>query len=58
MTEAERIEEWVRHFKVCHLKVNALCAVLENDGEQILLKVLKKLGMESTLELIKAEKKR
>lgn len=58
MTEAERIEEWVRHYKTCLLKMNALRAVLENDGEQMLQKVLKKLGLASALDLVKAETER
>jgi hypothetical protein len=58
MTESERIEEWVRHFKVCHLKINALEAVLVNDGEQILAKVLKRLGLASSLDLVKESVKK
>ena len=58
MTEAERIEEWLRHFKVCHLKVNALEAVLVNDGEKMLGKVLRRLGLESSLDLIKESVKK
>ncbi len=53
MTESERIEEWLRHYKVCHLKMNALCAVLENDGEQMLSKVLRRLGLERSLDLVR-----
>ena len=58
MNETERIEEWVRHFRVCHLKVNALEAVLVNDGEAMLSKVLRKLGLEQSLNLIKESVKK
>jgi hypothetical protein len=55
LNESEKIEEWIRHYKSCHLKMNALQAILKNDGEQMLQKVLKKLGLASASDVIKAE---
>lgn len=38
--------------------MNALLAVLENDGEKMLAEVLKALGLESALDLVKDAKER
>jgi hypothetical protein len=47
--------EWVRFYKQSPLKynMNALLAVLENDGEAMLLSVLKSLGLTQSLALVK-----
>lgn len=54
MRDTERIGEWVRYCKVAGLKMNALLAVLENDGERVLGEVLKQLGLESASDVVKA----
>ncbi len=54
MTESERVEDWVRHYSVCLLKMNALQAVLANDGERVLQEVLKRLKLQSALDVVKA----
>lgn len=51
---SERKAEWVRHYKVCNLKMNALLAVLENDGEKMLSDVLKEVGLASAVDVVKA----
>lgn len=56
MNESERLEEWVRCYRASLLKLNALQAVLENDGEQMLEKVLKRLGLASASDVVKATK--
>lgn len=53
MTEAEKVEDWIRHYNVCLLKMNALRAVLEHDGEKILSEVLKRLGMSTAIDVVK-----
>ena len=53
MSESEKVAEWVRWYRASHLKMNALCAVLENDP-RLLPKVLKELGLESALDVISA----
>lgn len=52
-SDAERVADWVRWYRVSHLKMNALCAVLENDAK-LLPKVLDALGLESALDVIAA----
>ena len=56
MGEHERVADWVRYFEVSQNKANALLAVLENDGEKCLGTVLKKLGLASALDVVKALK--
>lgn len=53
MTEGERLDEWVRYYKACKLKVTALEAVLVNDGEKMLGQVLKRLSLEKSVDLLK-----
>lgn len=55
MTQAERVKEWVHFYKQSPLKyeMNALLACLKNDGEKVLGQVLRELGLESALELVK-----
>ena len=55
MGEAVRKEEWLRYIKASptRLKINALRAVLENDGEEMLRKCLKELGWLHSVDLIK-----
>lgn len=56
MTEAERIREWVNWYKVSSpgYQANALLAVLRNDGEGMLRKVLGELGLTDSAALLKA----
>jgi hypothetical protein len=56
MGDLEKVEEWARWYKASLLKMNALTAVLNNDGEQMLEKVLKKLGLVSASDAVKAAK--
>lgn len=54
MTESEQVEDWLRHYNVCLLKMNALRSVLENDGERILAEVLKRLKLSTAMDVVKA----
>ena len=54
LSEKERMQEWIRHYNVCLLKVNALCAVLETDGPKTLGQVLRELKLERSEDLVKA----
>ena len=60
MTESERIKEWVSFYKASPpgYQVNALIAVLWNDGEKTLSSVLRELGLEHSLALVKEVGKR
>lgn len=53
--DSGRKMDWVRFYKVSPSKyeMRALISVLENDGEQMLAAVLKELGLELSLELVK-----
>ena len=55
MTESERAKEWAAFYRRSPQKynMNALLAVLENDGEVMLSRVLKELGLASALDLVK-----
>ena len=55
MTRSERIKEWAMYYRASPQKynMNALLAVLKTDGEQMLQAVLKEIGLESALELVK-----
>lgn len=55
MSETEKVREWVAFYKQSPLKynMNALIAVYRNDGEKMLARVLRELGLESGLELVK-----
>lgn len=53
MTPAERRDEWLRYFKAATLKFNALRAVYEQDGEEMLANVLKALNLKSALDVVK-----
>lgn len=54
MTDTEKIGEWTRYYGICRLKMNALAAVLENDGEIVLQGVLQKIGLVSASDVVKA----
>ena len=54
MTPAEKIQEWVRHYNQCRLKMNALRSVIESDGEQMLEQVLKALKLKTAADVVKA----
>ena len=56
MSDPEKVEEWTRWYKASLLKMNALTAVLNNDGEQMLEKVLQKVGLVSASDVVKAAK--
>jgi hypothetical protein len=58
--QRERISEWVRLYRHSPLKyeMNALLSVLETDGEQMLMAVLKDLGLTDSIELVKDAAKR
>lgn len=55
MNETERAKDWAHFYRQSALKynMNALIAVLNNDGERMLAAVLKELGLESALDLVK-----
>ena len=54
MTEAERLQEWVRWYKVSSpgYQTNALLAILKNDGEKMLRAVLKDLKLTDSATLL------
>jgi hypothetical protein len=54
LNDSERCEEWVRYYNVCLLKMNALRAVLLNDGEAMLQMVLQKLKLKTAADVVKA----
>lgn len=58
--DARRIQDWIRLYKQSPLKyeMNALISVLENDGEGMLMAVLKELGLTQSVELVKDAAKR
>ena len=53
--QRERITDWVKFYKQSQLtyRMNALLAVLESDGEQMLSAVLKELGLTDSVNLVK-----
>jgi uncharacterized protein YqgV (UPF0045/DUF77 family) len=53
--QRERITEWVKFYKQSQLnyRMNALLAVLESDGEQMLSAVLQELGLTLSSDLVK-----
>ena len=55
-TDKERLNEWLRFYKASSVgyQVNALLAILENDGERMLKQALRELGLEDSLNLLKA----
>ena len=54
MADQEKIADWVRYYNSSLLKMNALQAVLKNDGEKMLERVMQKLGLESPLDVVRA----
>ena len=54
MTPTEQISEWERYYHSCHRRMNALAACLENDGSKVLEGLLKKLGLASASDVVKA----
>ena len=58
--QRERISEWKRWYEASSpgYQMNALLAILQNDGEQMTLAVLKELGLTESLALIKDAAKR
>lgn len=55
MGERERVREWCAFYKQSPLKyeMNALIAVYQNDGEAMLRKVLRELGLDQSVDLVK-----
>jgi hypothetical protein len=55
-TETEVVKDWVHFYKASPrgYQANALLAVLRNDGERILGKVLRELQLDKTEALLKA----
>jgi hypothetical protein len=55
MTESDKVKEWAAFYRASPQKynMNALLAVLENDGEKVLTRVLSELGLTSSLDLVK-----
>ena len=53
--QRERVLEWKRWYLASSpgYQMNALLAILKNDGEQMTLAVLRELGLTESLELIK-----
>jgi hypothetical protein len=53
---AERVHEWMHYYKAAPklYQALALLAVLRNDGEKILGRVLRELQLDKTLDLLKA----
>ena len=60
MPQKERITEWKRWYEASSpgYQMNALLAVLKNDGEQMLSAVLKELGLTASVDLVKDAAKR
>lgn len=50
-----KIQDWVRFYKISQkdYKPHALAAVLRNDGPQVLAQVLKALGLEASINLVR-----
>ena len=58
--ENSRVKDWAAFYRQSPTKyqMNALIAVLRTDGDRMLMKVLRELGLESSLDLVKdADKK-
>lgn len=55
MTEAQKVQDWIHLYKVSvtRYEMNTLISCLKNDGEGVLMKVLRGLGLESSLDLVK-----
>lgn len=53
-SENEIVADWVRYYKACPkgYQAKALCAVLRNDGEKVLGRVLRELDLEKTVNLL------
>ena len=49
-----KAEDWIRYLKVCGLKMSNLRSILRNDGEAMLVAVLKKLKLASPVDVVKA----
>lgn len=51
MSEADKVSDWIRYFKVVP-KLSTLRAVKRNDGAEVLNKVIRGLGLGSALDVI------
>ena len=58
--QRERITEWKRWYEASSpgYQMNALLAILKNDGEQMLSVVLRELGLATATDLVKDAAKR
>ena len=55
MTEKERIKDWVTYYRISPAGYNfqALMNIYKNDGEKMLLAVLRELSMTASVDLVK-----
>lgn len=55
MTESEKVKDWANFYRQSPQKynMNALLAVLENEGEKCLAQVLNELGLARSVDLVK-----
>jgi hypothetical protein len=58
--QRERVSEWKRWYEASSpgYQMNALLAILKNDGEQMLSAVLRELGLATATDLVKDAAKR
>lgn len=54
MTDSEKLGEWVRWYQSSTMKMNALQAVLKNDGQKMLERVMDRVGLASRLDVVNA----
>lgn len=54
MSPTERIGDWVHNYQASRLKMNCLLAIYENEGERVLVEVMKRIGLASPLDVVKA----
>jgi hypothetical protein len=54
LTETEKVAEWIHFYKASPkgYQANALRAILKNDGEKLLNRVLRELKLEKTVDLL------
>lgn len=55
-TETDTVHDWIAYYKASPklYQALALLAVLRNDGEKVLNRVLRELGLDRTADLLKA----
>jgi hypothetical protein len=52
------LEDWTALYQVSADKLNALCSIYENGGAEMLNRVLKKLELTLTADLVKSQAKK